>query len=100
MKITALPEGPFIVEGATELILENGESYALDPKVRTALCRCGGSLHAPLCDAVRGGHQCAPAAMRETWREEGGLVARRALAVSQPRAEWEDEAGARAPEPQ
>ena len=49
--IRATPNGPFIVQGATELLDTAGEKYPLE-KESIALCRCGHSGNKPFCDGT------------------------------------------------
>lgn len=52
MKITALTNGPLLVEGQVELIDQNGKSYTLQNPEKFALCRCGDSANKPFCDGA------------------------------------------------
>jgi len=49
--IRATLNGPFIVQGATDLLDTAGDKYALD-KDSIALCRCGQSSNKPFCDGT------------------------------------------------
>lgn len=62
MKITALTNGPLLVEGQLELVDQNGKAYAAPNPVKFALCRCGGSASKPFCDGThaKNGFQCPP----------------------------------------
>jgi len=54
VKITVKPNGPYRVEapeGAVELVDVNGTKYDLTGKPAFSLCRCGGSVTKPFCDA-------------------------------------------------
>jgi uncharacterized Fe-S cluster protein YjdI len=46
--ITPVPNGPYFVRGAIELV--DGEGNAVDIANRAALCRCGRSGNKPFCD--------------------------------------------------
>lgn len=83
MKITSLTNGPFLVEGATELVDQNGDAYALASPLKFALCRCGGSAKKPFCDGTHktNGFQCAPQSGLEPARAEVAL------------SNWEGEGG-------
>jgi CDGSH iron-sulfur domain-containing protein 3 len=53
MKITALENGPYVIEteGQTITVEKNGETETFDrPKV--VLCRCGQSSNKPFCDGT------------------------------------------------
>ena len=52
VKITARPNGPYLVEGDCELYDPKGAK--LDPagRPKIALCRCGGSATKPFCDGT------------------------------------------------
>ncbi len=52
MKITALTNGPFLVEGQPSFTDENGKEYCPQIARKFALCRCGGSLKRPFCDGT------------------------------------------------
>ena len=49
-KITARPNGPYIVEGECELVDSTGIKVDTTGKQALALCRCGGSMNKPFCD--------------------------------------------------
>ena len=49
--IRATPNGPYIVQGVTELLDTEGDKYPLD-KDSIALCRCGHSNNKPFCDGT------------------------------------------------
>ena len=49
VKITALPDGPYIVEGLRNLRAADGP---IEVSERVALCRCGNSGKKPLCDGT------------------------------------------------
>lgn len=67
MKITALTNGPLIVEGQPQLIDQNGKAYAPKNPTKFALCRCGGSAKKPFCDGAhaKNGFQGPPQPERE-----------------------------------
>lgn len=48
-KVTPLPNGPYMVEGA-ELVDSDGNAIEAPPKF--ALCRCGASGNKPFCDGT------------------------------------------------
>jgi CDGSH-type Zn-finger protein len=50
VKITALTDGPLVVEGPLELVDQRGKPYAPRNALKFALCRCGGSSRKPFCD--------------------------------------------------
>ena len=52
VKIQALDNGPFLVNGEIELV--DGEGKKIETHEETYLCRCGLSGNAPFCD---GSHQ-------------------------------------------
>ena len=64
MKITALTNGPLLIEGQSELIDQNGKTYTPQNAAKFALCRCGGSSKKPFCDGThaKNGFQCPPQA--------------------------------------
>jgi CDGSH-type Zn-finger protein len=49
-KITALTNGPLLVEGPCHLVDQNGVPYRHGGKFK--LCRCGGSATKPFCDGT------------------------------------------------
>lgn len=49
--IRATPNGPYIVQGSTELLDTAGDKYPRD-KESIALCRCGQSSKKPFCDGT------------------------------------------------
>ncbi|HEX5535468.1 MAG TPA: CDGSH iron-sulfur domain-containing protein [Actinomycetales bacterium] len=49
--VTAYPDGPLIVRGDVRVIGEDGEQLPRD-RATLALCRCGMSSRAPLCDGT------------------------------------------------
>ncbi len=49
--IRATPNGPYIVQGITELLDTVSDKYPLD-KESIALCRCGQSSNKPFCDGT------------------------------------------------
>ncbi|WP_461023669.1 CDGSH iron-sulfur domain-containing protein [Thalassiella azotivora] len=60
MTVTAYPDGPLVVRGGAEVVGEDGRPVGR-PRASVALCRCGMSGRAPLCD---GSHQVAARARR------------------------------------
>jgi len=54
--VTAYPDGPLIVRGDVRVVDEDGAPVPRD-RATVALCRCGMSSRAPLCD---GTHKVAP----------------------------------------
>jgi 3-phenylpropionate/trans-cinnamate dioxygenase ferredoxin subunit len=69
IKITALKNGPYMVEGdLAELALTDaaGAPYDLAGKPKAFLCRCGASTTKPFCDGQHSkiGFQAAEAAVR------------------------------------
>lgn len=65
VKIVVRPNGPYIVQGEFSLVDENGNE--MQP-LKSALCRCGGSVTKPYCDGThsRIGFQGATAAVQQT----------------------------------
>ena len=80
MRITALTDGPLLVEGLTSLRDQNGREYPLGSTPTIALCRCGWSATKPRCDGShsKNGFLCppfeAPRALSgvNAWESEGG----------------------------
>src|SRR5438093_13387562 len=64
VKITARPNGPYLVEGDVELYDPAGNKVDTTGKPRIALCRCGASVTKPFCDGTHSkiGFQAAEAA--------------------------------------
>jgi CDGSH-type Zn-finger protein len=62
MKITALTNGPLLIEGAIDLVDQNGKAYAMTSPEKFALCRCGLSSKKPFCDGThaKNGFVCPP----------------------------------------
>lgn len=50
-KITALDNGPFLVNGSVELTDAEGKAYSTE-KETIALCRCAASTNQPFCDGT------------------------------------------------
>lgn len=88
MKITAITNGPLLIEGLTVLVDENGTAYPRRNAEKFWLCRCGGSATKPFCDGthVKNAFDC-PAQAAETrvapdtgparlasWESDGGSV--------------------------
>jgi len=70
IKITALKNGPYMVEGdlaELQLTDANGAPYELGDKPKVFLCRCGGSTNKPFCDGQHSkiGFEAAEAAVRD-----------------------------------
>jgi CDGSH-type Zn-finger protein len=65
VKITARPNGPYIVEGEIELFDPSGAKVETAGKPKVALCRCGASVTKPFCDGAHSkiGFQAAEAAV-------------------------------------
>ena len=77
VKITIRPNGPYLVEGETELVDVNGNKVDTSGRgPRFALCRCGASRRKPYCD---GSHEevgfDAPAAFAVTRVEPAAAAA-------------------------
>ena len=66
VKITALKNGPYKVEGASELFYDNVAVPANAPAV--FLCRCGASSKKPFCDGTHSkiGFQAAAESVPES----------------------------------
>jgi CDGSH-type Zn-finger protein len=85
MKITALTNGPLLVEGLTELVDQQGVSSPLPGTPNVALCRCGSSAKKPFCDGthLKAGFRSGavvveaskPRPSLSTWESEGGSSA-------------------------
>ena len=52
IRITATPNGPYIVEGRIELVDARGQVQNVEDGPRVALCRCGNSANKPFCDGT------------------------------------------------
>ncbi len=68
VKITARPNGPYLVEGEVELYDPAGNKVDTTARgARMALCRCGGSVTKPFCDGTHSkiGFQAAEAAVAQ-----------------------------------
>lgn len=67
-KITARPNGPYIVEGDIELVDPTGVRVPTEGKAKVALCRCGGSTTKPFCDGTHSklGFAAAEAAVTQS----------------------------------
>jgi CDGSH-type Zn-finger protein len=65
IKITARPNGPYLVEGDIELYDAVGNRVDTTSKPKVALCRCGASTTKPFCDGTHSkiGFQAAEAAV-------------------------------------
>jgi len=69
MKITLTENGPYKVEGASELELVDHDGTPVDIDRDTVfLCRCGGSTNKPFCDGThsKAGFEGARAAVAES----------------------------------
>ncbi len=66
-KITARPNGPYLVEGECELYDPTGARVDTTGRARIALCRCGASVTKPFCDGThsRIGFAAAEAAVAQ-----------------------------------
>jgi CDGSH-type Zn-finger protein len=70
VKITARPNGPYLVEvegDSVELYDPSGAKVDLTGRARFALCRCGASVTKPFCDGTHSkiGFQAAEAAVQQ-----------------------------------
>jgi 3-phenylpropionate/trans-cinnamate dioxygenase ferredoxin subunit len=67
VKITALKNGPYKVEGGIDLHWDNGETVPTEKKA-VYLCRCGASANKPFCDGqhTKIGFQAAASAVPES----------------------------------
>jgi len=70
VKITARPNGPYLVEGVegdVELYDPAGNKVDTAGRPRIALCRCGASVTKPFCDGTHSkiGFQAAEAAVAQ-----------------------------------
>lgn len=52
VKITARPNGPYLVEGEVEVYDPAGNKIDISNRPRIALCRCGASVTKPFCDGT------------------------------------------------
>ena len=52
VKITARPNGPYVVEGDIDLYDPTGAKVDTGGRPTVALCRCGGSVTKPFCDGT------------------------------------------------
>jgi CDGSH-type Zn-finger protein len=68
VKITARPNGPYVVEGECEIYDPTGARIDTPGQPRIALCRCGGSTTKPRCDGTHSkiGFQAAEAAVKSS----------------------------------
>jgi CDGSH-type Zn-finger protein len=68
VKITARPNGPYLVEGECELYDPTGAPIDTTGRPKFALCRCGGSTTKPFCDGTHSkiGFQAAEAAVAQS----------------------------------
>jgi CDGSH-type Zn-finger protein len=67
VKISARPNGPYLVEGEIELYDAAGNRVDTSAKPKVALCRCGASTTKPFCDGTHSkiGFQAAEAAVAQ-----------------------------------
>jgi 3-phenylpropionate/trans-cinnamate dioxygenase ferredoxin subunit len=67
VKITALENGPFRVQGPIDLMWDDGSPVQTE-KSTVFLCRCGASTKKPFCDGTHSkiGFQAAAAAVPES----------------------------------
>jgi CDGSH-type Zn-finger protein len=68
VKITARPNGPYLVEGdGVEIYDPTGAKVDTSARPRIALCRCGASTTKPFCDGTHSktGFQAAEAAVAQ-----------------------------------
>ena len=67
VKITARPNGPYLVEGDVEVYDPTGAKVDTTGRAKFALCRCGGSVTKPFCDGTHSmiGFQAAEAAVAQ-----------------------------------
>ncbi len=49
MKVTALQNGPFLVQSSEAILRKDDKEEKIDGKM-VAMCRCGHSTNKPLCD--------------------------------------------------
>lgn len=68
VRITAKPNGPYLVDGPIELYDSTGQRVDVSDRPRIALCRCGASSTKPFCDGTHSkiGFQAAEAAVRRS----------------------------------
>lgn len=52
VKITARPNGPYVVEGEVDVYDPTGARVDTAGRPVVALCRCGGSVTKPFCDGT------------------------------------------------
>ncbi len=66
VKISARPNGPYLVQGDVDLYDAAGNKVDVAPGATIALCRCGGSATKPFCDGThtRIGFKAAEAAVK------------------------------------
>jgi CDGSH-type Zn-finger protein len=55
-KITCLPNGPYLLDVAADIVDASGKVFDPAGRPKIALCRCGHSRNKPFCD---GGHKAA-----------------------------------------
>ena len=73
VKVTIRPNGPYLVEGETELVDVNGNKIDTSSRgPRFALCRCAASVTKPFCDGTHSkiGFQAAEAAVAQKQRKK------------------------------
>ncbi|MFQ5599239.1 MAG: CDGSH iron-sulfur domain-containing protein [Candidatus Krumholzibacteriia bacterium] len=54
VKITTLPNGPYVVEGPIQLVDGRETAVETSDRPKLALCRCGASANKPFCDGSHG----------------------------------------------
>ncbi len=55
VKITCLPDGPYLVEGEIEVVDPTGAPVDVHVRPKVKLCRCGASSQKPMCDGSHRG---------------------------------------------
>jgi CDGSH iron-sulfur domain-containing protein 3 len=49
-KITCLPNGPYLIDGAADVVDGSGKAFDVGGRAKVALCRCSHSKNKPFCD--------------------------------------------------
>jgi len=67
--------GPYVVSGPFTLVDADGNEFELPEGKAVALCRCGGSMNKPFCDATHSkvGFDAATRAVRSEVEASGDL---------------------------
>jgi len=52
VKITVVNNGPLLIDGAVEIVDQEGRTYGLGGRTQIGLCRCGLSERKPFCDGT------------------------------------------------